>query len=405
MSYNLKTFLIVVFSLFAFNLSAQGKFDMEQIQSIIEEVKIEYAPDKRTAVFQVIVENLSAGRQDENDKYIIKGETNIPDAKEELLQKLSEFEVSEQIDLLPEAELEDNIYGIINLSVANLRTTPDHQAEMATQALLGTPIKVLKKERGWYLVQTPDEYISWVDGSGLYRVNSDSLIDWLNAKKIIYTKDFGFSYAAPDENSERVSDLVIGNLLKYSGEENGFCKVIYPDGKLAYIKSEAYKPFDEWLSAADPTTDNILQTARSFMGIPYLWGGTSIKGMDCSGFTKTVFYLNGIVLPRDASQQVHTGEQVDTEDRLENLLPGDLLFFGRKATESSKERITHVAIYIGDGDYIHASGKVRINSFSKDKSNYNAYRDDSFVCAKRVLNSIDSNGITTIVNNKFYNEK
>lgn len=388
---------LILITLLTFNSTAQDKFDMEQIQSIIEEVKIKYAPDKRTAIFEVAVEN--------DNGLVLKGETNLPNVKEELIQMLNEYKISDRIEVLPEAELEDKIYGIINLSVSNLRTKPDHQAEMATQALLGTPVKVLKKERGWYLVQTPDEYISWIDGTGLFRVNHDTMSDWLNSKKIIYTNDFGFSYNTPDKNSERVGDLVIGDLLKYSGEENGFCKVTYPDGKTAYIKSEECELFDRWLEEVNPTAENIIKTAMSFMGIPYLWGGTSIKGMDCSGFTKMAFYLNGVVLPRDASQQVHTGEPVDTEERLENLQPGDLLFFGRIGSDTSKERITHVAIYIGDGDYIHASGKVRINSFAKDKPNYNAYRDDSFVRAKRVLNSIGINSITTITNNKFYNEK
>jgi cell wall-associated NlpC family hydrolase len=95
---------------------------------------------------------------------------------------------------------------------------------------------------------------------------------------------------------------------------------------------------------------------------------------------------------------------VDTKDRWENLLPGDLLFFGVKGEDTLKDKITHVAIYIGDGEYIHASGRIRINSFSKNKPNYNAYRDDSFVRAKRLLNLMDSKGISSIVNNKFYNE-
>jgi len=396
-----KIIFATIFSLFAFNLTAQEKFDMEQIQSLIEEVKTESAPDKRTAIFDVTVE---LNYQSTEKNYLLKGETNLPEAKEKLIQKLSEYNFTDNIELLPEAELEDRIYGIINLSVANLRTKPDHQAEMATQALLGTPVKVLKKERGWYLVQTPDEYISWVDGTGIYTVSEDSLADWNSSKKIIYTNDFGFSYSLPDINSERISDLVIGNLLKYDSDENGFCGVIYPDGKKAFIKKDECRFFDEWISERNPTAENILKTARTFMGIPYLWGGTSIKGMDCSGFTKTVYYLNGVVLPRDASQQVHTGEEIDTEDRLENLQPGDLLFFGRKGSETTQERITHVAIYIGDGDYIHASGKVRINSFAKDKPNYNAYRDDSFVRAKRILNSIGSNGIVKIEDNSFYNK-
>ncbi|MDO8549122.1 MAG: NlpC/P60 family protein [Ignavibacteria bacterium] len=391
----LKIIFPILANLFAFNLIAQEKTEMEKFQSIIEEVENKFAPDKRTAIFQISIEN-------ENDKYILKGETNLPDAKVELLQKLNEFNITDQVEILPEAELGDKIYGIVNLSVANFRTKPDHDEEMGTQALLGTPLKVYKKERGWYLVQTPDEYISWIDSDGFFRVDYDSLVEWSNSEKIIYVKDFGFSYSAPDENSERVADLVIGDLLKYSGEENGFCKVIYPDGKTAFIKSEDCKSFDEWLDEANPTAENILETARLFMGIPYLWGGTSVKGMDCSGFTKTVFYLNGVILPRDASQQVNTGESIDTENKLETLLPGDLLFFGRKESESSKERISHVAIYIGNGDYIHASGRVRINSFAKDKPNYNAYRDDSFVRAKRV---IGSNSVNTILNNKYYGEE
>ncbi|OGU70143.1 MAG: glycoside hydrolase [Ignavibacteria bacterium RBG_16_34_14] len=390
--------IFIITSIFAFNLTAQEKTEMEKIQSIIEELENKFAPDKRTAIFQINVEN-------ENDKLVLKGETNLPDAKEELLKKLNESNVIDQIEILPEVELGDKIYGIVNLSVANFRTKPDNDEEMGTQALLGTPLKVYKKEKGWYLVQTPDEYISWIDDDGFICVSYDSLLEWSKSEKVIYIKDFGFSYSSPDENSERISDLVIGDLLKYSGEENGFSKVIYPDGKEAFIKSEDCKHFNKWLGEVNPTPENILKTARLFMGIPYLWGGTSVKGMDCSGFTKTVFYLNGVILPRDASQQANVGEAIDTEDRLENLLPGDLLFFGRKGSETKKEKISHVAIYIGNGDYIHASGKVRINSFAKDKPNYNAYRDDSFVRAKRVLNSIDSNGVTSIVNNKFYNEK
>jgi gamma-D-glutamyl-L-lysine dipeptidyl-peptidase len=397
---NLKKLYLLIFltSLFAFSSFAQEKSEMEKIQSVINELQNKYAPDKRTALFLINVEN-------EINKFILKGETNLPEAKEELLQKLGKFNVIDQVETLPEAKLRDKIFGIINLSVANLRTKPTNQAEMASQALLGTPIKVLKHIKGWYLVQTPDKYISWIDDDGFYRINYDSLTEWNNSNKIIYTKDYGFSYTKPDENSERVSDLVIGDILKFSGKENGFCKVIYPDGKIAFIKSEDGKPFNEWLSERNPTAENILKTAKSFMGIPYLWGGTSDKGMDCSGFTKTVFYLNGVILPRDASQQVNTGKPVETGDKMENLLPGDLLFFGEKATATQKEKIVHVAIYIGDGDYIHSSGKVRINSFAKDKPNYNAYRDDSFVRAKRVLNSIGSNGIVTIMNNKFYSEK
>jgi len=116
----------------------------------------------------------------------------------------------------------------------------------------------------------------------------------------------------------------------------------------------------------------------------------------------TVYFLNGIILARDASQQVNTGELVDTKNGWQNLQAGDLLFFGRKADENRKEKITHVAIYIGDGDFIHAAGRVRVNSFNKNKAYYSKYRDNAFIRAKRILTSIGKNWIERILDNSFY---
>ncbi|MGE5860225.1 MAG: NlpC/P60 family protein [Ignavibacteria bacterium] len=386
---------MILFSVF--NLVAQENNQMDKIQNILLELEKKFAPDKRTAIFHITAEQ-------KGNKIILKGETDNAESKKELMQNLNSAQMIDSVRVLPEAELGDKIYGIINLSVANLRTKRGHRSELATQALLGTPVKVLKKKKGWYLVQTPDAYISWMESDGFFGADYESMQLWNHSEKVIYTKDFGFSYSLPDENSQRVTDVVLGDILKFAGNEKNFCKVVYPDGKTAFIKSADCTNFNEWLSKLNPTAENILKTAKLFMGIPYLWGGTSIKGMDCSGFTKTVFFLNGLILPRDASQQVNIGELVDTKDRLENLLPGDLLFFGEKGDDTLKDKITHVAIYIGDGEYIHASGRIKINSLSKNKPNYNAYRDDSFICAKRVLNLMDSKGISSIVNNKFYNK-
>ena len=111
-----------------------------------------------------------------------------------------------------------------------------------------------------------------------------------------------------------------------------------------------------------------------------MWGGTSIKAVDCSGFTKSTYFLNGLVLARDASQQCHTGDNVDitkyvndstyTVEALANLKKGDLIFFGSKATPEKKERVTHVGIYIENGILIHSAGKVRINSLIPTDDNY-----------------------------------
>jgi len=241
-----------------------------------------------------------------------------------------------------------------------------------------------------------------LDDDGLTFMTENQWNEWKSSPKIIYTKEYGFSYSEADVNSQTVSDLVAGNLLKIVGEDSDFYLVNYPDERKAYIKKDEAKLFNDWYNSLNPTGETILKTAYRFMGIPYLWGGTSTKGMDCSGFTKTVYFLNGIILARDASQQVNTGELVDTKNGWTNLQAGDLLFFGRKASGDNKERITHVAIYIGDGDFIHAAGRVRINSFNKSKTYYSQYRDNAFIRAKRILTSVGKNGIEKILDNNFY---
>lgn len=99
----------------------------------------------------------------------------------------------------------------------------------------------------------------------------------------------------------------------------------YPNGKTAFVPKEHAQLYDDWLASVEISGENLVET-KSLMGLPYLWGGTSSKGVDCSGFTKTVFFMNGLIIPRDASQQINTGKVVDSTRNFENLIAGDLLF-------------------------------------------------------------------------------
>ena len=386
-------FTYVLITIFSVSLINAEETTMDKVKEVILKVKNEFAPDKRTSIFNLEIESV-------DNVILIKGETNLKKAKNILLNELNTLEIAykDQISILPSKILGDKKYGVINLSVANLRVNPDHSAEMATQALLGTAVKVFNKKDGWYQIQTPDGYIGWVDQDGVYLMNLESVNNWISSKKIIYTNEFSFVYSSTDKKSRRVSDLVLGDLIKFLGKENSFIKVEYPNGRVGYIEEEFCSEFNDWLTKTIPTEKSIIETAYKFIGMPYFWGGTSAKAMDCSGFSKTVYYMNGILLPRDASQQVLTGELVDTKNGFENCKPGDLLFFGKKATNENSERITHVAIYIGNLDFIHSAGEISIDSFDKNKSNFNEYRLKQFIRAKRVLNSLDQNGIYKLQN-------
>lgn len=391
----MKNIFYVLFTGFLIgSLTFTSAQENKKMTELLDKVKQQYAPDKRTAIFNVQT-------VEENGAVTLKGETNLPHAKDKLLSELKKnnIKVKDEISILPSKDLEGKTFGVVDLSVANLRTNHEHSAEMATQGLLGTPVKVLKKDHGWYLIQTPDEYIAWVDGDGVETMTRSDYDNWNNASKVIYTAFYGFTLSEPDLNAAHVSDIVKGNILKYMGEEKGFVKVEYPDQRIAFIPKDECTDFNGWLESRDPSAENLIKTGKSLMGLPYLWGGTSVKGADCSGFTKTVYYLNGVILPRDASQQVYSGDPVDTKDSFDNLKPGDLLFFGNKATATTKEKATHVAMYIGNGEYIHSSGRVRINSLDMSKKDFNSHRFDTFLRARRILTSLDKNGISLIKSN------
>lgn len=394
----MKSIILLAALLLITNIYSQDKKTMEDVQGVIKEVRAKYAPDKRTALFTVNPKALKGS-------VFLEGETNIPEAKTELLRKLSEKKIKcdDLILTLPAKELGENIYGIITVSAANLRTEPRHSAEMATQCLMGWPVKILKKHReGWFLVQTPENYIAWVDDDAIAPKTKKEMDDYFIAKKVIYLDNFGFSTKQPESNSQVVSDLTKGNVLKFISVKDNVTEVEYPDKRKAFVANEKVKDLEEWFNAIEVTEDGIINTAKTMMGIPYFWGGTSVKGLDCSGFVKTTYYLNGIYLPRDASQQVNVGEPVDTKNGFASLKKGDLLFFGSKGNDSTKERITHVGMYIGDYEFIHEGGKVQINSLDNTKENFSQYRFNSFVRAKRIIGAIPKNVTEKINSNKFY---
>jgi len=352
-------------------------------QNQIDALQKTVAPDKRVAVFQIEAHQKA-------ETYTLKGETDQPKGLQTLRDSLTANNISfiDSVTVLPMAELGDKTHAIINISVANLRSNPKHSAELATQATLGTPVKVLKKEGDWYYIQTPDKYLAWVDAGGIELFTEQVIKKWESNPKIIYTKTYGHAYSELDR-TEIVSDLVAGNLLEVLKYADKFYMVRFPDGRQAYVAHEESEKYEDWLAGLDNNPGALVETSKLFMGVPYLWGGTSTKGMDCSGFTKTIYFLNGMIIPRDASQQVHTGKPIDDSGNFDSLEAGDLLFFGKKATDSIKEKVVHVGMWIGNNEFIHASDMVRISSVDKEATNYDEYNVNRYLRTKRILKEQD----------------
>lgn len=353
----------------------------ERPLAIIEHFRTKHAPDKRVALFDIQWEE---GR--------LRGETNLPEVLDQLKDSLAAagIDYKHEVSVLPDASLAGQHYGVVTLSVANLRSQPKHSAELATQATLGTPVGILKENDGWYLIQTPDKYLSWVDAAGIALMDKQAINNWYLSKKAVFTPLTGYVYGDKDEAS-LVSDLIAGNILEIEEEGPDYHKVKLPDGRSGFVKTPLLSPYEEWIATRNTTAANLLTTAKSMMGSPYLWGGTSIKGMDCSGFTKTIFFLNGQIIPRDASQQILEGEEVDRDKNWDNLQVGDLLFFGVPATADSRERVVHVGMWIGNKAFIHSRGRVRISSFDPKSEHYDEYELDRYLRTKRIVGEESKN--------------
>jgi hypothetical protein len=259
-------------------------------------------------------------------------------------------------------------------------------------SILGMSLKVLDQKGDFYRIQTPDMYISWVDRGGIQLLNKAEMDTWNQAKKVLFTKNFGYVFADKKDETTIISDITLGGILEYISEDDSFYEVKYPDNRTGFIKKEEAVIYDSWLENVVSSKENIEAVAKNFEGFPYLWGGTSSKGMDCSGFTKMVYLLNGLVIPRDASQQINAGKTVDATLKFEGLEKGDLLFFGTKVTSDKKQRVTHVGIWLGNDtmEFIHSSGNVHLSSMDASQPNYDEFNKNRYLGSKRYLGVKDA---------------
>jgi hypothetical protein len=376
--------LLVILSIASCQKTNDTKSSLQVMNDSIKKI---YAPDKRVAIYDISLVSKKNGSID------IIGESDQALALDDLRSILDSKGISfeDHSLLLPDSSVGNTKLAVVNNSVANIRSKAKHSGELATQALLGTVLKVLKIDGSFYLVQTPDGYISWVDHGGVALMNSEQHLEWQNSEKVIFTKTFGFVYQNTDDELQKTGDIVLGAQLALVEDQKDFYKVKYPDNRIGYIKKSEAELYDSWIKDLEASEMLVELQAKELMGMPYLWGGTSSKGMDCSGFTKTVYLMNGYIIPRDASQQIMAGKDIDPDLKFANMEKGDLMFFGRKATDSTKQRVTHVGIWLGNGQgqFIHSASRVKFGSIDPNSTFYDEYNKNRYLGSRRYLDQKD----------------
>lgn len=393
---NRKTlFILCVPILFAFLLASCSREEKSRpadaaTTDLIKPVKEKFCPDRRVAVFDISIE------QRGND-LVIRGEVDNAAAREELIAAVrskASGAILDSVLVLPDPKLGEKTYGIIPLSVGNMRSKPGSAEELGTQVLMGMVVRVLKKQRGYYYVQSHDKYLGWIDGAEIHLVTQGEADAWSAAPKVIATTVYATVREQPSARSLPVSDLVAACMMKRLGDRGQWISVELPDGRKGFVERSAVQDYQTWKQSRKLTGANIVRDAKALLGIPYLWGGTSTKGMDCSGYTKTVYRLNGLELNRDANQQATMGTPVLYTDDMRNFQTGDLLFFGQKAAVEKSERITHVGIYLERKQFIHSSGRVQLGSFDPASPYFEGRLLERFVRARRVIPQMEVPEVT-----------
>lgn len=307
----------------------------------------------------------------------------------------------------PFSSAREKEYAVVNLPVNFLRLEPDYESPLETQVLMGTVVEVLARDGYWVKVRTPEPYEAWCTELGLtfFKDEKDFRSYYKDNKLIAVARHF-FAYEDKSGKEDKILGPIIqGDILRLvrSADSNGMVKIKLPDGRSGFVREENVEPLSKWAKRVEATPENLAKLAISYLGTPYMWGGASVNAFDCSGLIRQVFYMNGILLPRNAREQIFCGEPVNTYDDLEvpdstasigsldrywlkrtkNLRKGDLLFFGR-VDEDGERTVTHVGMYLGDGEFIHSSHLVRISSFNPGTDNMyeNAHK---FIGACRIV--------------------
>jgi gamma-D-glutamyl-L-lysine dipeptidyl-peptidase len=344
----------------------------QEARALVEAVRAEFAPDPRTAVFDVEV--LVSG-----DQLTLAGATSEMDAARELHRRVAALTawsaVVDAVQLLPEAADDEQVHAVVSAAVAPMMAAPRIQATMISQAVLGTRLLVLRRDRRWLQCRGGDGYIGWIHAGYVALTDETGARAWeLGADGEPW---LSLGAEVVDGGGEVLARLPWA--ARVVRDRDG--RVLLPDRRGGTVRGELV-PLGARGLAFPGEGPALCESAARWMGVPYLWGGVTMGGVDCSGLVQALYRMHGRVLPRDSDQQSRVGVEVDPGPDFGALLPGDLLFYAEEPG-----RCTHVTMSTGGSGIVHASlanGGVARNDMA-GRRRYEAELRRIFLWARRVL--------------------
>lgn len=345
---------------------------MREFEEYIDEIRTARRLDMRSAIFDVRIEVRGS-------RWIVVGITTVPIAVDDLISRLAEHKnkryIRNEVVLLPDASVGEYPHAVVRAALAPVYGDPALPAPQITQAVLGQRVEPLARAGAWCRIRLEDGYIGWVHFGYLQFCDRDWAYAWERAAHGEPVVSLGADLI--DEDGTVFARLPWGaRVVRFSQEQYEL-----PDGRRGSIGNGEIVAVDRLADRFPARGDSVTRSARRWVGAPYLWGGVSQSGVDCSGLVQAVFWLHGVALPRDSDMQSTTGQEIDPGAGYANLNPGDLVFF------SETTRVSHVAISLGGAHIVHSAltnGGVELNDLNGDAELEVRLRG-LFTCARRVL--------------------